>query len=125
MTDPALIEMMARAIEPGAWQLADHRLTRLGARNDAERAEDVAEIMASPRIVKSLESARAARAAHDAWLRSAGMAVVKVELLARIDDWLNHVDLTGTGRHPTRKVARQFQKDREAVSAMLAATGEK
>lgn len=58
-----MIERVARAIDPDAWESADARLVRLGARNKEERIEDAADVMARPRIVKSLRYARAAVAA--------------------------------------------------------------
>ncbi|MDP2621450.1 MAG: hypothetical protein Q8P46_14985 [Hyphomicrobiales bacterium] len=60
MGEVTMKERVARAIDPAAWKSADHRLARLGARNEAERHSDIADVMAAPRIVKSLEQARAA-----------------------------------------------------------------
>ena len=48
--------------------------------------------------------------------------VVPRVLLERVDNWLEYVDLTGTGRRPTIKVVAQLERDCAAVSALLVAS---
>ena len=98
MADPALIEAMARAI----WAHYGY-------------SDDPAPVV--------YETATAALAAHDAWLRSAGMAVVPVEPTAA---------MLQAGRHAKgTRDALLMDDSGEAVHdfvlayrAMLAATGE-
>ena len=109
MTDPALIEAMARAIR----------------RHVGNEDRDEWELLATVSKDNWRAVARAALAAHDAWLRSAGMAVVPVdlELARRRLGELNECAPISECSDCEQGLTTSCRRRAEAV--LLAATGEK
>ena len=101
MTDPALIEAVARAI------------ARVSVYEGYNAETKEREWQRNSGIYRS--QAKAALAAHDAWLHAAGMAVVPVEATPAMKDAGLWALMAGSSRVRPGDVYR----------AMLAATGEK